>query len=102
MKIRKLSSVADYVLICSGDSTKQVQAIASNVEDGLRAKKVRPLCVEGYETGQWILLDYADVVVHVFLEPVRTLYDLEGLWVDAERTDVNHDAKHVLRKEKAG
>ncbi len=91
--IKKISSVSDYVLICSADSERQVQAIARNVSDGLKKKKERPFGVEGVEEGRWALMDYSDVVVHIFLEPVRAFYDLEGLWADAPKTEFKEKAR---------
>lgn len=91
--IKKISSVSDYVLICSADSERQVQAIARNVSDGLKKKKERPYGVEGVEEGRWALMDYSDVVVHIFLEPVRAFYDLEGLWADAPRMEFKEKAR---------
>lgn len=66
----------------------QVQAIAVHVIEGLRKKEVFPLSVEGLETARWALVDYGDVVVHIFVEPVRSFYDLEGLWADAPRVEI--------------
>ena len=74
------SSLADYFLICTGRSDTQVQAIAQSIDENLGQFDVHPLCVEGYSTGHWVLMDYGDVVVHIFYEPVRTFYDLERLW----------------------
>lgn len=87
LDVRKVSSFTTYFLICSGRSDRQVQAIAGSIEDDLKKMGVRPLGVEGFEGGKWILMDYDDVVVHVFLDPVRKLYDLEGLWLDAPRIE---------------
>lgn len=100
INIRKLSSVTDYLLICSADSERQVQAIARAIEDGLRQKKIRPFGVEGVESGRWALLDYVDVVTHVFLEPVRSYYDIEGLWAEAPVTEVKEKARPKARKPK--
>jgi ribosome-associated protein len=88
LKVRKLTSVSDYIVICSADSVRQVQAISSSINDGLRSQKERPMCVEGYDTASWILMDYNDVVAHVFMPETRELYDLDGLWADAEKIDV--------------
>jgi ribosome-associated protein len=93
INIKKLSSVADYLLVCGADSERQVHAIARNIEDGMRSSKVKPLGVEGAERGRWALLDYADVVVHIFHEPVRAYYDLEGLWAEAPVTEVKDKPK---------
>jgi ribosome-associated protein len=87
LDVQKISSFTAYFLICSGRSDRQVQAIARSIEDDLKKMGMRPLGIEGLEGGQWILMDYEDVVVHVFLDPVRKFYDLEGLWLDAPRVD---------------
>ena len=79
----KVSDFTDFFLICSGTSERQVQAIADAVLERLREGKVRPLHVEGYNRGQWVLLDYGDFVVHVFQEEPRKFYGLERLWGDA-------------------
>jgi len=78
-----VSGFTDYFLICSGTNERQVQAIADGVEERLRAERVRPLHVEGYNRAQWVLLDYGDLVVHVFQEEPRSFYALERLWSDA-------------------
>ena len=83
LKIGDVSSLTDYFLICSGSSDRQVQAIADGVLERLRGEKVRPLHVEGYRPGRWILLDYGDFVVHVFERETREFYRLEKLWSDA-------------------
>ena len=85
MEVGDYTDLADYFLICTGRSTTQVQAIAQSIEENLRAVGTRPLSVEGLSAGQWTLLDYGSVVVHVFFEPVRAFYDLERLWVRAPR-----------------
>ncbi len=87
LDVQKVSSFTAYFLICSGRSDRQVQAIARSIEEDLKKMGIRPLGMEGFEGGQWILMDYEDVVVHVFLDPVRKFYDLEGLWLDAPRVD---------------
>jgi ribosome-associated protein len=83
LHLEKVSDFTDYFVICSGSSERQVQAIADAVQERLRGEKVRPLHVEGYNRGQWALLDYGDVVVHVFQEEPRRFYALERLWGDA-------------------
>jgi ribosome-associated protein len=77
------TSLAEYFLICAGRSDTQVQAIAQSIEENLRAVGRKPRTVEGMRSGQWVLMDYGDVVVHVFLESVRAFYDLERLWARA-------------------
>lgn len=83
-----MSSLADYLLICSAASDRQVQAIANSVEEGLRKKKVRPLSTEGIREGHWAVIDYGDVIAHIFLEPVREFYNIEGLWPEAQLIEV--------------
>jgi len=86
MDLRELANpLSNWFVICSGSSDRQTQAIADSVIDEVRkACKEKPLHTEGMREGEWILLDYFDVIVHVFLPPVRKFYDLEGLWADAE------------------
>jgi ribosome-associated protein len=87
LDLHGLTSFADTFIICSGRSHRQVSAIAEFVEKNLKAKGIKPLGVEGLREGHWVLMDYGDVVIHVFLEPIRTFYDLEGLWSDARRIE---------------
>jgi ribosome-associated protein len=83
LHLQKVSDFTDYFIICSGTSERQVQAIADAVQERLRSNRVRPMHVEGYNRGQWVLLDYGDLVVHVFQEEPRHFYALERLWGDA-------------------
>jgi len=85
LDVAPIASFADYFVICSGKSSRQVQGIADNIEAALRKRRIRPLGVEGRTEGRWILMDYGDVIVHIFYEPVRGFYDLESLWDDAAR-----------------
>ena len=88
LDMRELTSIADAFIICSGSSNRQVTAIAEHVERQLRKQKVKPLGVEGAKDGQWVLLDYGHVIIHVFYDSVRQFYDLEGLWTDARRIEM--------------
>src|SRR5262249_3612516 len=83
LNLSGVSDFTDYFLIASGSSERQVQAIADAIPERLRAEGVRPLRVEGYNRGQWVLLDYGDLVVHVFEAQTRSFYSLERLWADA-------------------
>jgi ribosome-associated protein len=83
MYLEKVTDFTDYFVICSGTSDRQVQAIADAVDGALRAEGVRPLHVEGYNRAQWVLLDYGDLVVHIFQDETRRFYGLERLWGDA-------------------
>lgn len=85
MDVRQLTSLADYFLVCTGRSDTQVQAITNGITENLGRLDVRPQAIEGYGAGQWVLIDFGDVVVHVFYEPVRAFYDLERVWGRAPR-----------------
>jgi ribosome-associated protein len=80
LDVRKLSSLADFFVICTGRSDTQVQAIAQSIEDELRKIGEHPISIEGYPHGQWAVMDFADIIVHIFVEPAREFYDLERLW----------------------
>ncbi|MGH7827768.1 MAG: ribosome silencing factor [Candidatus Binatia bacterium] len=88
MEVRELSSIADYFIICSGRSDRQVQSIAQGIDENLRRAGESPLSVEGMNRGHWVLMDFTDVVVHVFFQPVREFYDLDGLWGHAPRVEL--------------
>jgi ribosome-associated protein len=88
LDVSQLSSLADYFLICTGRSDTQVQAIAQSIQENLSHAARRPLAVEGYSGGQWVLMDYGDVVVHIFQEEVRAFYGLERLWARAPIVDL--------------
>jgi ribosome-associated protein len=87
LDVRGLTSVSDIFIICSGRSNRQVSAIAEHIQVNLKKHAIKPLSVEGKKEGHWVLLDYGHVIIHVFYEPVRTFYDLEGLWIDAKRIE---------------
>lgn len=84
LDVRGLSSLTDFLVLASGGSDRQVQAAAESVHLGLKHEHAtRPLGIEGMNEGRWVLIDYGDVMVHVFQEPVRQFYDFDGLWRDA-------------------
>jgi ribosome-associated protein len=85
IEVGEHSSLADYFLICTGRSDTQVQAITQSIEENLGRLGIRPLSIEGYTRGQWVVMDYGGVVIHIFFEPVREFYDLERLWARAPR-----------------
>lgn len=87
LEISAVAAYTDYFLIASGRSTTQVKALASAVEEHLRSRGFPPLHIEGYTEGRWVLLDFDELIVHVFLEEARHFYDLERLWRDVPRTD---------------
>ena len=86
---------ADFLVIMTGRSDRHAQALAQGIEDELRKKNVRPVAVEGLPNGSWVLMDFGDVVVHIFHEDVRGYYDLESLWMDAARVPVVDSAKRA-------
>ena len=88
LEVKALSSFTDYFLICSGNSDRQVQAIAGHLEEKLGQEGIHPLGIEGKREGRWVLMDYGDVVVHIFFHPVREFYDLERLWSEAIRVEL--------------
>jgi ribosome-associated protein len=91
LELKEITSFTDYFLLLSGKSDRQVKAIAQAIEEALKRKGICPLGQEGALGGKWILMDYEDVVVHIFLEPIREFYDLEGLWIDAPRIDLQKE-----------
>jgi ribosome-associated protein len=88
LDLKKSSSFTDFFLICTGTNVRQVQAIADGVVESLRELGSKPSLVEGYDGGQWILIDYFDFIVHVFAPSTREFYGLERLWGDAKRIEV--------------
>ena len=92
LKIAGLSDLADYLVFASGDSDRQVQAIAEAVRMGLKRKKRPAFAVDGMREGRWVLLDYGDVMVHVFQKAVREFYDLEGMWSEAPELPLPPDS----------
>jgi ribosome-associated protein len=88
LNVQPLSSVADHFLICSGSSDRQVRAIADAIEEQLIQNGEKPLAMEGYNKGTWVLIDCADLIVHVFDDDTRRFYNLERLWHRAARVEV--------------
>lgn len=88
LDVGALTSIADYLVICTGKSDRQVQAIAQAIDAELREQGDRAIAIEGMSRGQWVLMDCADVIVHVFYKPVREFYDLERLWEHAPRVQL--------------
>lgn len=95
LNIRKLSSFADYLVICSVESDRQLRAVADDIENEMRLIKDRPLGSEGLASGRWALIDCNDVVVHVFTETTREHYDMDGMWAEAQRVDIQEAVKSV-------
>ncbi len=83
--IREKTSIADYFVICEGETDRQVKAIADAMVDAAKTKDLRPIAIDGYEDATWILLDFDSVLAHVFLPGERSYYDLESLWAPAAK-----------------
>jgi ribosome-associated protein len=86
--LKGLTPIADYFVICSGESTTQVKAIAEQVEEKFDEADIKPLGIEGLKYSHWVLMDYGDVIIHIFEQETRTFYELEKLWIDAKRIQI--------------
>jgi ribosome-associated protein len=100
LNVKEVSSFADYFIICSGTSDRQVQSISASIRENLKEYGVIPLGVEGESLGKWVLMDYEDVIIHVFYEPIREFYDIERLWPDAPRMEVGDDVTEMTALDK--
>lgn len=87
--ISEISTVADYFIITNGTNRSQIQALSDNVQEKLAAKGIHPKNIEGYNTANWILLDYSDILIHIFDKESRGFYDLERIWRDAQCVDID-------------
>jgi ribosome-associated protein len=88
LDISSIATFASYFLLCTGESSRQIHAIVDEVERKLREEGYRPSHIEGYRNAEWVLMDYLDLVVHVFSKSARAYYDLERLWRDSKKLDV--------------
>lgn len=96
--VGETSSLTDYILIASGGSDRQVQAVAEAIRLGMKDEQNEPAqAVEGMNEGRWVLLDFGDIMAHVFQQPVREFYDLDGLWVDAPEIPLPESATESAR-----
>jgi ribosome-associated protein len=91
LDLRNTPAFTDFFVLCSGQNPRQVKAIADNVEETLRAAKIRPAHVEGYDRSEWVLMDFFSFIVHVFAPHTREFYALERLWGDAERIEITEE-----------
>ena len=90
--LREIASFTEFFVVASGGNQRQVQAISDEINERLKKDlNSRPVRIEGYASGEWVLLDYGDFIVHVFEKNAREFYDLERLWRDAKRVDVPQD-----------
>jgi ribosome-associated protein len=103
MKLDDLTDITDYFLIAGGTGERHVKTIADNVEAGMKERGVKPYSVEGHHDGRWVIIDYQNVIVHIFLEQLRDLYDLESLWIEAKKFRIENEKKHLeVEYEKKG
>jgi ribosome-associated protein len=91
LDLRQTPAFTDFFLLCSGQNARQVHATADAIEEALRAAKIKPNHVEGYDRGEWVLMDFFTFIVHVFTPQTRDFYSLERLWGDAERIEIADD-----------
>ena len=105
LDIRQKTSIADYFVICEGDTDRQVRAITDSIIEAGKGKGVRPLRIAGYGEGSWVVLDYASVIVHIFLPGERSYYDLESLWKSPSKAGADaasgNGSKKTVAKEGA-
>ena len=95
LSVKDISSFADYFVICSGNSARQIESLAEHIGHRLKETGVLPLGIEGEGSGSWILMDYGDVVIHIFYRPVREFYDIEGLWADAPMMIIDESVREL-------
>ena len=88
IEIKDISVIADYLIIANGTNTSQVQALADNVEESLSKQGYEPRAIEGIRNSSWILMDYNDIIVHVFSKEDRLFYDLERIWRDGKNVKI--------------
>ncbi|MCX5803355.1 MAG: ribosome silencing factor [Proteobacteria bacterium] len=93
LELMGLTDIADYFLLASGTSERHVRTISEYVETNMKDIGVVPYSVEGYNDGRWVIIDYQNVIVHIFLETLRELYDLESLWIEAKRYRIDKENK---------
>jgi ribosome-associated protein len=98
LEVRELTSIADYFIICSGRSDRQVQSIGQGIQEDAHQAGITPISVEGMGRGHWVLMDFSDVIAHIFYEPVRGFYDLDGLWGDAPRAKLPEPYATLVRQ----
>jgi ribosome-associated protein len=92
LEVTEFCSFADFFILCSGMSQRHVLALAQHLEEALAQAGVKPLGVEGLDEGQWVLMDYNTLLVHIFMQPRREFYNLEDLWSEAPKTQIDTDS----------
>lgn len=90
LDISSITTIADYFIICQGNSNTQIKAISGEIEEKLSLKGVKPKGIEGFNTAFWVLMDYDDVICHIFSPESREFYKIENLWADAKEVDISN------------
>ncbi|MCX5817571.1 MAG: ribosome silencing factor [Proteobacteria bacterium] len=85
LDLKGLTDITDFFLLVNGTSERHVKTISEHIETSMKGDGILPYSVEGYNEGRWVIIDYRDIIVHIFIEPLRDLYDLESLWIEAKR-----------------
>ncbi|MBI5057653.1 MAG: ribosome silencing factor [Nitrospirae bacterium] len=93
LELKDLSTIADYFVICSGDNTSQIRAIAEAIQENFSKQNIFPLGKEGLDFARWVLIDYGDIIINIFDDETRDYYELEKLWIDAPRIPVEEHKK---------
>ena len=93
LEMAGLTDMADYFMLASGTSERHVRTIADHILKSMKSQGTKPQLIEGTNEGRWVIIDYRDIVVHIFIEPLRELYDLESLWIEAKRHRVTRKNK---------
>ncbi|MEK6527809.1 MAG: ribosome silencing factor [Nitrospirota bacterium] len=104
LELKDLSTIADYFIICSGESSTQIRTIAETIKEKFSKYKMLLLGIEGLNFARWVLMDYGDVVIHIFSKESRDYYELEKLWLDAPRISIDksmHNPVHTKEKKKS-
>ncbi len=99
LELKDLTVIADYFVICSGGSTTQAKTIAEHIRESLIEDGITPSRIEGFQHARWILIDYGDMIIHVFEEETRHYYELEKLWLDAPRIPLAAEDKDNMDRE---
>jgi ribosome-associated protein len=95
LELSGLTDISDYFLLATGTSERHVRTVAEHIEKEMKQKGVRPFSMEGHSEGRWVIIDYQSVVAHILLEPLRDLYDLESLWLEAKRYRIDNEKKNL-------
>jgi ribosome-associated protein len=93
LELGGLTDIADYFMLADGTSERHVKTIADHIVKSMKSEGIKPHLIEGGDVGRWVIIDYQDTIIHIFIEPLRELYDLESLWIEAKRHRVERENK---------